>query len=432
MKIEIPYNLLILSAFRNVLKYENKKDITLKILEDYINEVLKIVLSIYKIEEIVYSAKCDKWEGNITFNKNDNYIRDFLKNYSSDFKLENDSLKLISDVDYEDLWQMMNKEMQKKNISNRFLTPLEDLRILEKLNIKKIPKIIEHFFNCESKIEKLYLTNKYDENLIGSFSLMRVMFLNNLGQYKEEIISSFLNVAVQIQNEQESAEEFFPVDFEAFKKSPYYVEPTNLDEDNFTKMCSFFNKAIFGNFPLYYEKAVLMLEDVYEYQMMASTLTEEDLEEAEILESTAMFSIDELSFCLTYIEKIDEFISIYGHDDNLESVRNRLIYIIDNPVMELFDEEVLESYILEQEEMVLEEPLSDYQNEVYFMCEDIFHKKYSLNTIKEIIFISSYYQITHDEKVIALLNKYQNNTEYDYYSRLILGDDKDQDLSLTK
>ena len=257
MNIEIPYNFLILSAFTNILKYENKKVLKISNLEKFITEVLNTTKINYYLNKIM--GDFADWHGEIVFLEDRDYLNKFFEKYGQYFQKDGDALKIAGQVNYNDTWHLAEQEIKEEQINNRFLEFLEDIDILKTLDITNIPNILKKALAMEKEIEKDYLKNTETEETMASYALKRILFLNNLNQCSEDIILCFLNVLVQMNDE----DMFFPMDFEEFKNSSYYH---GSESDIMDKMCNYFNKAIFNSKDLAQEKLLMMIEDVMSYK----------------------------------------------------------------------------------------------------------------------------------------------------------------------
>lgn len=425
MKIDVPYNLLILSAFASILKYEDKHELEIEKIDSYIEALLNEVRGEYEEESVLFNAPIDKWQGQVEFIKNNNYLAIFLQKYAKFFTKKNDKIMASLALDYEDIYQLMNQEQQKNKISNRFLCPSESLLLLQKLGLTKIINQVKGLINVEKKIEKLYFMDNVAEEKIAKYSLLRILFLNNLTQKGDSKLNAYLSVASQIMEIEEDNMDFMPVDTNNFASSPYY---NILSEE---QLGNYLNKAIFGMFPLYLEKSVMMIEDSINYHLLKIVETDSDAED-EVMEATSLLETDELNFSFIYLAKLRRFRETYGEIKELVDVENRLLYILDNPNMELFDRELTLDYIAYYEEEKIEDLscIYNYAFEVYLQCEEIFASVVTSDNIKKVLFIATYYELTHDKKVEELIDKHYLDSKYASFCQIIFGDIRSSFLNL--
>ena len=72
------------------------------------------------------------------------------------------------------------------------------------------------------------------------------------------------------------------------------------------------------------------------------------------------------------------------------------------------------------------------EDEVRFMADEVFMTETNENTIKKLLFISTYYELTKDKKIVRILNKHSNKDNFATYSDIIFGEQKGYSKKLSK
>ena len=441
MLVKVPYNCLILHALLNLIKYEGKRSISVPNLNNYINAILEKALSIYQNSDYTYKTNIDDWHGNVKFVYDKDYLTKFITTYNI-VSLDNNIIVLKDNITYEYIEDLINEVMAKEKVSNRFLTPTEYLPFLKLLGIEKIPRVVANFLHQEQQIENFYYSSNHDDRIMALNSLKRIMFLNNLSQKEDYTLLAYQNVFCEMLLSNDESINFFPVNYEKYINSPYGKDE-NGDIYHLSKLHDGFHKAIFGNFPLFYEKSLMMVEDVLASCLVLDSstedLTEIDDMDLDIIESEAFFDQEKIKFYTMYIEKLTSYIEqflIYlniSEQEELLQVKKRLIYIFDDPNITLLNEEALNEFIMEASIPDTDVSYTEFANEIYYYITDIFTEKQThSNIIKKILYISTYYELTLDDQIINLLNGYYLNKNYETFCNLIFDGDYPPKLKRNK
>ncbi len=450
MVVKVPYNYLILQAFQNLIKYEERKEITVGRINNYLNAVLEETLSLYYHSR--NKGESSDWQGEVKYSYDKDYLKKFLAKYdivsiidnynstSNPFNLNDNILKLKDSVTYEELENLINKVVIEEKVSNRFVLLSEHLPSLKTLGITKCLKIIDSFLNQEQEIEKFYYSNNIDDKLMAFYSFKRIMFLNNLNQKAEYTLLGYQNILCEMQIENEESTNFFPINWEKYVNSPWGKNDVDI---TYSKLKDSFHKAIFGKFPLFYEKSLMMMEDIIASRMALglSSIEAEEIDEMEeeetdfdIIESQAFFDTQDIIFYVTYLEKLNDYINQYliylkpEEQSDLLNTKTRLIYIFDDPNISLLDEEILKEY-METTNNSEGLDFEEFASEIYYYITDIFEEEQEYTKIiKKILYISAYYELTLDENIVKYLNKYYLNKNYNAYCNAIFDGEYPQKL----
>lgn len=151
---------------------------------------------------------------------------------------------------------------------------------------------------------------------------------------------------------------------------------------------------------------------------------EDDLDDEEDL---SYFLVDndtcDLAFYLTYINKINSYMKKYGENPDLINTKNRLLYALDMPDLNLYDEENFKKALTEATNNDFDE--DDYEfiiDEVSFMADEVFITPQNEFTIKKLLFISTYYALTKDKTIVDILMRHFEHENFSTYMEIIFGD----------
>lgn len=462
MKIEYPFNYINILVFSILLKYENKRSIDIDTLKKYHEMLLDEVIKIYESKsescEQDYFLEEDKWKGKLEFvtNKKDS-LDNFLYEFSHLFYKVGDIIYLYDEVNYDDIIKEEVRLREDENISNRFSSASDSNRLFSLLNINKIKNVLEKYIKLEHEIEENYCKFSYNSSndeikeKLKKLLFMRAIFLNNLCQNQEYVIDAFRLESNRIYM-QDSNYEYSkaPIDLDLWKKSKYFINSQEDIGDIDDRIYDIYQYAIFGKSSLVYIKTLEMLTNLYfhgDLQDNRCELTEDcfdiedDLHDETIDEQfddeNTYYMVDteemDLIFYMNYLHKLDKYIEKYGVSTDLDETRNRLLYVLDMPKLCLFSEEkfiqTLEKY---KNYKIYKDDYDFIKDEVRFMTDEVFMVENDINTVKKLLFISTYYELTHDEKIVKIWKKNLMNDRFALYSEIIFGEEKGYSRRLTK
>lgn len=452
MKIEVPFNYINLMAFITLLKYENKKSIKTDTLQKYHQATLEEVINQHNDKSSVFYEENDEWSEQIEFyvNENDN-LNNFLNKFSNLFYLNGDTIYLNDDVTYDELIETEVILRNEESISHRFGEASQSNKTFEVLGINKIKAVIEKFIKIEAELEKLYsklgdFDNVETEKKIKKLLFMRAMFLNNICQNNDYILDAFRLESSRIHESNTSYEySKLPIDLELWKQSEYFDEYDLADIDD--RIYDMYQYAIFGKTGLATRKTEIMLGNLFfsgeSMQDKEFRLVEEDyffegcsddidIDDDMIYYISGNEEID-LVFHLTYLDKLNTYMEKYGQSQNLIEMRNRLLYVLDMPELCLFKKDNFTQQLDDIKNSELEAEDFDFvEDEVRFMANEIFMTEADENTLKKLLFISTYYQLTKDSEIIDIIKNYSDHDMFGMYTEIIFGETKGYSKKLFK
>lgn len=450
MLIEVPFNYLNILAFMSLLKFENKRKIDIKTLEDYRKTLLDEVIREYKSPDFKFFSREDMWEGKIEFYHDpQDTIDNFLKENIDLFHLEGNSIAINDDITFDDLNEEEKKLRNDEEISFRFQSASHQRRLLDVLGINTIKCILEKYIELEYQIEESYSKlnqgNKNMKKKIKKLLSFRRNFLNLIATQKEELADAFRTESIDNFSELQKEYKKCPIDLDLWKQSAYYDEEELFDDIN-SRLYDIFQYAIFGNESLSDEKLQEMLTDFYFNEVYNKKKEEmpdyvffenidfssfdndedyeDDLDDEEDL-SYYLISNDtcDLAFYLTYINKINNYMKKYGENPDLINTKNRLLYALDMPDLNLYDEENFKKALTEATNNDFDE--DDYEfiiDEVSFMADEVFISPQNEFTLKKLLFISTYYTLTKDKTIVDILMHHFEHENFSTYMEIIFGD----------
>lgn len=437
MKVFVPVDYINILAFYVVLKYENRRSLKVLDLEKFRELLLEVILDSHKKNEVTYFKEKDIWEGDVEFClPEDISYDDFVSQYSYLFSKERDVISLNEDVDFYEISQLEKTVCDENDISNRFFSFCNDTRIFKEFGINTIYSEIERYLKIEKELEKCY--QYLGDSLENSTQLrkllfMRNIFLNNVSQVPEYVVDAFRLESSKIHSHDFTYE---------YAKSPldlkflaYYNPPEDDLGDLDSRIYDIFQYAIFGKTSLATAKVSEMLDNLYlsdesdkeagdDISFEGASYNTFDDEEVD-----ACYFVDteeaDMVFYLNYLSKLNDYMKKYGEDSDLIEAKNRLIYALDMPKESLYKEECFNNKLNEVLEIDVDEEDFDFIiDEVRFMANEVFLAEPDINTVKKLLFISTYYQLTGDDEIVDIVSSYSENSWFDSYSEIIFGDEK--------
>lgn len=452
MKIKVPFDYITMLAFETLLKYENKRSIKLDILQKYHETLLEEVVKDYHNPNSIYFADADQWEGEIEFELSlEDNIDHFLNKYKQFFYAKEDTIYLYRDITFEEIKQEEIALEEEQNIGCRFLSVSDHKALFELLNINRIKNLIKRHVKVEEKIEKMYHQLSTDDSdkvkqKLKKLLFMRAIFLHNISQNPQYVIDAFRLEVMRVQDEDTCEYQKLPVNLDLWKNSSY-VESDDLGSDIFDRFYDIFQYAIFGKASIAANKTNELLQNLYFFEdnpNMESSTEQDELSELDEFPELDEFSeIDDsfdlercyylvdnqesdLVFYLLYLRKLDEYMMKYGSTKDLIETRQRLIYALDLSKLCLFEPDNLTTEYEKARELDLDpDEFGFVEEEIEFMADEVFVSEKDENTLKKLLFVSTYYDLTKDEEIVSIFNRHFDYPGFNNYSAIVFGDGKD-------
>lgn len=432
LTIDIPFAYTTLVAFNTLLKYEDRREIDVDVLIKYRNLLISNALKAHKeivdnedifVKSIDYSKEIllpsDMFylKGH-TLILNDNYTVDDLEKKINDY-----DVYLDSDIDF----------------VSRYNTECKNL-----LGISKISKEIIEYYKKEIEIEDCYfkLAAGYDEykDKMKELLLQRNSFYGNIVLKSKSNLDCFQTEMFYLaKKDNRIYVDGYPIDMEFLEKNIHY-DIENGDLLPITQVLrNPYQQAIFDNNSMAFDRIKEDINNLYfdyqidncdnDYEEVVSKIVTDTLREYGNFIYTAT-PHDEMLFYMVYMKKLDEIMDLYGKSAKLLKVKVQLLYLMDSISYSLYEPSNFEKYydvfskeIAIYDSETLMEIFSYWKNEAYYFLEELFSgKNDNMDLIyKKIALVATYYELTHDEKIIDLLSKYNTSENYFKYYKLIVG-----------
>ncbi len=136
-------------------------------------------------------------------------------------------------------------------------------------------------------------------------------------------------------------------------------------------------------------------------------------------------------FFLSYINKIDDFLLEYGNDPTLIEAKKRLIYVLDKPDICLFKDGNFKLALDDSLDTLneLEDVSFDiFKDEARYMASEVFLSPSNKFTVRKLLFISTYYELSGDEVIKEIVDNYSDRKEYGLYKKVIFGEPKSKKM----
>lgn len=393
MEIDISYDYINLLAFANLLKYENKREITLRRLEKFHDVMASEILEIANERE---DTTIDNFGS----------LEEFLVEYNDYFYKKGNTLYLKDDITYEDI----NNLLQNFDFSFVSLSLMqrasEHPYPLGALGIHTIHDVLLHYLTIEREIYCEYQKEDYTNK---KYLLMRALFCHNLSNYPFYALEALRNISWYIAEDDLSYDyPQLPFNEEIWNQyliSQYGTDEVNYEEQNIeNNLYEGYQYAIFGSSSLIYTKLEYMLDEI-------------DSEKSGEKDNT------ELIFYLKYLALLIKYINKYGDNNILNKTKNRLLYLLDNPDRCLYQKTNLDKVLDDTLNYELKlEDLALLKVEIYFFANEIFIEKENNYTVRKMLLVATFYALTYDLEIKNIIEKYNDHPLYDYYAKIILGE----------
>ena len=106
-------------------------------------------------------------------------------------------------------------------------------------------------------------------------------------------------------------------------------------------------------------------------------------------------------------------------------MKKRLLYALDKPEVCLFKDNNFKVE-LEKTRDENEATFELFSDEVRYMSSEVFLVPYDKNTLKKLLFISTYYELSEDEVVKDIIDSYSEHEQYGFYRRVVFGEQKNK------
>ncbi len=476
------FDFIIYLAFQATILYDNRRIISIEELKKYLVALTKEHMrfherySLYKDEE--FEIKLKKFyikSINMTYEEEISLLKDIAS--SSDlFTYENGIIKLTDKITYNE-FQKLKFNLDYYNDKNdsiicgELINAQFCLECLNALELNRAFKYINSVISDEKVIEVMYqnLDMKNIEEEIEDKRKIQNFRMSLLANVDDNISTYYYRTIINGNSDPEvSDEELNLISSDLTNKTEdLSIEYLNMVFNNR------FQRAIFGDGTLAYDKLNDIVEMISCYKDPGDILTLEDLDEDELEKDCYYYEeheyeddtsdIDFLeyeddalddkifnrleyynyqkninkTFYLNYINHINLYETLVRVNFSLEKSKNRLLYLLDDSENKLYKYNNFRNVInnIPIDEFDYDEDFDEfYIASKYFLIDILEEYVDDDKTLKKILFISTYYDLTFDEEIIEIINQY-NNEIATKLSKIILEhnyDEFDTDINKEK
>jgi len=453
-------NFIIYQAFETLLAYGEGQSLSMEQLRNYRINVYRDI-SLYFSEcdmydDIDFEDELDDYleaNGQMKIDEEQKKIESFIKNNQNLFYLKDNQIILKNTVSKETLesikLQLRCYQNKKgKHICNHIISFSDTLEALEILGAKKVKTEILKLFQIEKNIEDAYqnYSNANNKNAISLGQYFMLAKLKKILNTKAYNISNYFKLIKEIKEDIDTDEELLLISEQLIENDEFYENNYDIDFELDNK----FQHAIFGNKVLAWEKLSSYFELIdakikendnlkeepdQEWEDFLNIYADNDYEEYqdefECDDETNEFDIDmelpsEIEFLnnqtttnnifyLKYIDTVHKYQSKIENNEILENSKKRLLYLLDQYGYELYDEKKLNIIInnLPKKDNIKKKDYYDFYTMSRLFLFDIlkYHQKIDELTLRKVLFIKTYYDLTKDEKITRIINKYNSSVE---------------------
>jgi hypothetical protein len=429
-------------AFLINLRFNNSRKIDIETLKNF----PKLFLRKLKNQNNQY---------NITMIIDIDDFNEFLEDSKDIFDRDERYIYLKDDVSLEDLYDEL-LEFDVPFTGSAIYILRFDGELKETLKLNGIRKIFDRHQKFEEELKKYYLSFAYGTECsdyldrINNMLVKRNDFYHKLISRSKEFVNDCHAEASTFDKVNPFAY-FYPldkeIDFDELFPDDYNIVDEVLND------IYMFTIFISVSDPTYYR----MYEDINGIDLKyTSTIKTTDAEEYRKELNKRLMKIasekgklcytirtrSQMLFYLKYIKCIEELIGKYGPNTDLELVKYKLIYLLDDNSLNLMYEEnrekeynLLYSKYLSEKDISVDDAFKMFEDNediildpfefdwftvlIKALIVDIFEGEIYDETLKykKLAMIKTYYSITSDEQIIKLLNQYSDhNNFWEYFS----------------
>lgn len=464
-------------AFRTILIYENKRSLTVEQLHDYRKKLCE--------KHIEYHSQFSEYDDeefeknlhffhsaniNMTLAEEGQNLIDFINDNDEYFFYKDGVISLRDEVSYEEL-EDANFELDSytyrddKIICGELSGMCECVECLDILDATKIKEFVYKIIEDEKKIERAYQTYSEFEleqnikKLLVSTNY-KLALIGNLTDDKMRCYDRTIGSLGNVDTVSKGKDVRLLSDYLMENDKFYNLSPESIDSVITDK----YQRAIFNNGTLVYDRLNSKMDAIWSYREpdcqievepvdpdAASLLMEERMEELDSFEDEFedddvevdfdeydeeddMDQVDfylyrkriDMAFYLNYIDHINKFSEMYGSNESLESAKCRLLYLLDGYGDNLFKEENFRENLnnVSMSEINYKQDLDDFYTLSRLFLIDISEGWIDDDaTLKKMLFISTYYDLTKDKRIKRIVNKYQKSELGEKISDILLEGD---------
>lgn len=391
------YDYINVLGFQCLYQYENKKDISIDKLTEFRNKATNITGEFIPVDKDVELEK----------------INNFVNKYSNYFEINGDIVNLKDNISYEELIALAKMIKDRDDIEDEISLITTDFNLLAGLGIYTMRETLIEYMKLESKLERKYqdlFTENDNEVLrkdIDKLLRLRAGFLlqvHLLPVYSIESLVKTMNDLLEVNDYVME-----PLNMDLYMKSDFYVEEDSWDDIE-SMVYSTYQYSIFGDarYKLFGLKLSDEISNIY-----FTNKVNDDMES----------ELENRLFYLTYLNRIKAFMTKYSYRKDLGMVYKRLLYSLDNISDKLCIEGNIDKAIDKIDNIeISENSYIGLHDEMMFMASEIFEVGDNKYTLRKLLMLAAFYDITKCEDLIYIINDHKGHKNYLYFCDIIFGD----------
>lgn len=456
MKNYIPFNYIIYLALETMLEYENKLEISIDDLKEYRRYILKKLSELYQNEDkkLFHHPTTKILKGQLLFEEidEDYELAMFVKENSHICYLENNTLKIYESITKDDIEvELENCEYDAIMIRGATISIKDNPHSLEILKVTKIKNILENFLELEQSLLDNYLKLSLNQNQepiikeINFQSYIIQIFLNKLASLETDELRKYARLLNKLKIEREGRYDYYDklrqdiykttifsdTSISSSKPNNYILNILNIKEakEETELECSPIEEYNLDEFDAQLdefdnqEDEIILNENYDDEEDDEESFEDENYlyEELKLLEEEYQTN---LYFHLKYLEKIDKYLAT-TKDEILEKTKYRILYLLDNYNYKLYDQTNFLNLLsdCEKEITINKNQMKEFLIPPKFLIKQIFEEEQDELTLRKLLYLSTYYELTKDEKIKENIIKYKSNINYQTYYEIIFSDE---------
>ncbi len=408
------YDYINVLAFQCLYQYENKKDISVGKLTEFRDRATNIMGDVIAVDK----------------NKELREVSSFVSRYSSYFEISGDIVKLKSNISYKELVSLAKMIKDRDDIEDDIDSIKADFNLLAVLGIYTMREALLDYMKYEKDLERKYQDlftekdNKVLRNEIAKLLRLRAMFFMQVHMLPGYSAASLVRTMTDLVEVDEYV--MNPLNMDLYMRSDFYVEEDDSLIDMESMLYGTYQYSIFGDarYKLFTLKLLDEISKIYFVNKIDDDVDEE-LSDAfeDISFNERKDSIEERLFYLTYLKKLGTFIGKYGYRKDLGMVYKRLLYSLDNISDKLYLDGNVDKAIDKIGDIEInEDSFVGLHDEMVFMASEIFEVGANKYTLRKLLMLATFYDITKCEDIVDVIDGYKNNSNYPYFCDIIFGD----------
>lgn len=402
-------------AFQCLYQYENKKSINADKLVEFRKRATNIMGDAITINRVVELKK----------------ISDFVSKYSNYFEISGDIVKLKDNISYEELVNLAKMIKDRDDIDDDISFIITDFNLLTVLGIYTMREALVNYLKIERELEKNYqnlFTEKDNKKLrdsIAKLLRLRAGFLMQVHMLPGYSVASLVRTMTDLVEVDEYV--MNPLNMDLYMNSDFYVDDNDSLDEIENMLYSTYQYSIFGDarYKLLTCKLLDEISKIYFISKIDEDTAREDLDDIynSISSSEKKDSLEERLFYLTYLKKLGAFMGKYGYRKDLGMVYRRLLYSLDDISDKLFVDGNIDKAIEKIGDIEInEDSFVGLHDEMVFMASEIFEVGINKYTLRKLLMLATFYDITKCEDIVDVIDGYKNNNNYSYFCDIIFGD----------